>query len=131
MNDLLDMDIPEILAEVTAAFKRYEVALKTNDVEVLGELFKNAPYTLRFGMAENLYGFDEIEAFRKARPSDGLERTLQNTKIITFGENMGIATTEFRRAAEDRIGRQSQAWVRQPEGWRIVSAHVSWMDMPS
>ncbi|MGY9001932.1 MAG: oxalurate catabolism protein HpxZ, partial [Rhodospirillales bacterium] len=116
---------------VTAAFKRYEVALKTNDVEVLGELFKNAPYTLRFGMAENLYGFDEIEAFRKARPSDGLERTLQNTKIITFGENMGIATTEFRRAAEDRIGRQSQAWVRQPEGWRIVSAHVSWMDMPS
>ena len=125
------MDIPEILAEVTAAFKRYEVALKTNDVEVLGELFKNAPYTLRFGMAENLYGFDEIEAFRKARPSDGLERTLQNTKIITFGENMGIATTEFRRAAEDRIGRQSQTWVRQPEGWRIVSAHVSWMDMPS
>jgi hypothetical protein len=131
MNDLLEMDIPEILAEVTAAFKRYEVALKTNDVEVLGELFKNAPYTLRFGMAENLYGFDEIEAFRKARPSDGLERTLQNTKIITFGENMGIATTEFRRAAEDRIGRQSQTWVRQPEGWRIVSAHVSWMDMPS
>jgi hypothetical protein len=131
MNDLLKMDIPEILAEVTAAFKRYEVALKTNDVEVLGELFKNAPYTLRFGMAENLYGFDEIEAFRKARPSDGLERTLQNTKIITFGENMGIATTEFRRAAEDRIGRQSQTWVRQPEGWRIVSAHVSWMDMPS
>ncbi|MGY9015383.1 MAG: oxalurate catabolism protein HpxZ [Rhodospirillales bacterium] len=131
MNDLLEMDIPEILAEVTTAFKRYEVALKTNDVEVLGELFKNAPYTLRFGMAENLYGFDEIEAFRKARPSDGLERTLQNTKIITFGENMGIATTEFRRAAEDRIGRQSQAWVRQPEGWRIVSAHVSWMDMPS
>jgi hypothetical protein len=131
MNDLLEMDILEILAEVTAAFKRYEVALKTNDVEVLGELFKNAPYTLRFGMAENLYGFDEIEAFRKARPSDGLERTLQNTKIITFGENMGIATTEFRRAAEDRIGRQSQTWVRQPEGWRIVSAHVSWMDMPS
>jgi hypothetical protein len=131
MNDLLEMDIPEILAEVTAAFKRYEVALKTNDVEVLGELFKNAPYTLRFGMAENLYGFDEIEAFRKARPSDGLERTLQNTKIITFGKNMGIATTEFRRAAEDRIGRQSQTWVRQPEGWRIVSAHVSWMDMPS
>lgn len=131
MNDLLEMDIPEILAEVTTAFKRYEVALKTNDVEVLGELFKNAPYTLRFGMAENLYGFDEIEAFRKARPSDGLERTLQNTKIITFGKNMGIATTEFRRAAEDRIGRQSQAWVRQPEGWRIVSAHVSWMDMPS
>ena len=131
MNDLLEMDIPEILAEVTTAFKRYEVALKTNDVEVLGELFKNAPYTLRFGMAENLYGFDEIEAFRKARPSDGLERTLQNTKIITFGENMGIATTEFRRAAEDRIGRQSQTWVRQPEGWRIVSAHVSWMDMPS
>jgi hypothetical protein len=130
MNDLLEMDIPEILAEVTTAFKRYEVALKTNDVEVLGELFKNAPYTLRFGMAENLYGFDEIEAFRKARPSDGLERTLQNTKIITFGENMGIATTEFRRAAEDRIGRQSQTWVRQPEGWRIVSAHVSWMDMP-
>jgi hypothetical protein len=131
MNDLLDMDIPEILAEVTAAFKRYEVALKTNDVEMLGELFKNAPYTLRFGMAENLYGFDEIEAFRKARPSDGLERTLQNTKIISFGENMGIATTEFQRAAEDRIGRQSQTWVRQPEGWRIVSAHVSWMDMPS
>jgi hypothetical protein len=131
MNDLLEMDILEILAEVTAAFKRYEVALKTNDVEVLGELFKNAPYTLRFGMAENLYGFDEIEAFRKARPSDGLERTLQNTKIITFGKNMGIATTEFRRAAEDRIGRQSQTWVRQPEGWRIVSAHVSWMDMPS
>jgi hypothetical protein len=131
MNDLLEMDIPEVLAEVTAAFNRYEVALTTNDVETLGELFKTAPYTLRFGMTENLYGFEEIEAFRKARPSDGLERTLQNTKIITFGENMGIANTEFRRAAENRIGRQSQTWVRQPEGWRIVSAHVSWMDMPS
>ena len=131
MNDLLEMNIPEILAEVTAVFNRYEVALTTNDVETLGELFKNAPYTLRFGMAENLYGFKEIEAFRKARSSVGLERTLQNTKIVTFGKNMGIANTEFRRDPEDRIGRQSQTWVRQPEGWRIVSAHVSWMDMPS
>jgi hypothetical protein len=107
MNDLLEVNIPEFLAEVTAAFYRYEVALTTNDVKVLGELFKNAPYTLRFGMAENLYGFKKIEAFRKARPSVGLERTLQNTKIVTFGENIGIANTEFRLEVEDRIGRQS------------------------
>lgn len=123
----LPVNLPDVLAEVTAAFGRYETALVTNDVAVLDELFWNDPLTLRFGAGENLYGYEEIAAFRKARPAAGLGRTLRNTVITTFGRDFATANTEFLRPNTDRIGRQSQSWVRTPEGWRIVAAHVSLM----
>lgn len=125
----MDVDIPEVKAELTAMFERYEKALTTNDVETLDELFKNAPYTIRYGMAENLYGYLEIAAFRAARPSQGLQRTLEKTVITTFGRDFGTASTMFRRTP-GRVGRQMQTWVRFPEGWRVVAAHVSIIDEP-
>lgn len=124
---MIDVNLPDVLAEVTTAFQRYEVALVTNDVAVLDELFWNSPHTLRYGATENLYGFDEIRAFRAGRPSAGLARTLGRTVITTFGRDFATANTEFHRAGSDRIGRQSQTWVRTPEGWRVVAAHVSLM----
>ena len=124
---MIDVNLPDVLADVTAAFERYEVALVTNDVAVLDELFWNSPHTLRYGATENLYGFDEIRAFRAGRPSAGLARTLGRTVITTFGRDFATANTEFHRAQSDRIGRQSQTWVRTPEGWRVVAAHVSLM----
>jgi len=127
MKDL-EVDIPSVQEEVREAFQRYEVALTTNDVTVLDQLFKDAPYTVRLGATENLYGYEAIQAFRKARPSKGLSRTLQNTKVTTFGHDVAIANTEFVKEGEPRIGRQSHTWIRQAEGWRVVSAHVSWME---
>jgi hypothetical protein len=122
-----ELNIPEVHAELTAAFNRYEDALVNNKVEILDELFWNAPTTMRFGVTENLWSYQEIQDFRAARPTYGLNRTLQNTRITTFGRDFGVANTEFRRESSNRIGRQSHTWVRTPEGWRIVSAHVSLM----
>lgn len=117
---------PAILAEVEAAFAAYETALTTNDVATLDRLFRQAPETLRYGATENLYGYDEIAAFRAARPSAGLERSLQRTAITTYGDDYATANTLFERtSAPGKIGRQSQCWVRFPEGWRVVAAHVS------
>lgn len=116
---------PAVLAEVTAAFERYEIALVTNDVAVLDELFWNSPHTLRYGATENLYGHAQIRAFRAARPSAGLARTLGRTVITTYGRDFATANTEFHRSGSDRVGRQSQTWLRTPEGWRVVAAHVS------
>ncbi len=129
MADAADpqVNIPEIVAEVTAAFRRYEAALVGNDVAALNELFRDAPYTLRFGIAENLYGHEQICGFRAARSPVGLMRTLQNTVITTFGRDFATASTEFRRDGVARGGRQMQSWVRFAEGWRIVAAHVSLM----
>ena len=122
----MEIDIPEVRAEVEAAFARYERALITNDVPVLEELFRDAPQTIRYGAAENLYGMDEIRAFRRARPSVGLMRHLSRTVITTYGRDTATANTMFRRdTMPGKIGRQSQTWVRFPEGWRVVSAHVS------
>jgi len=118
---------PQVLAEVNAAFDRYETALVTNDVAVLDELFWNSPHTLRYGVGENLYGYEAIQAFRAGRPSAGLERTLLRRQITTYGTDFAMANVEFERTGSTRIGRQSQAWVRTPEGWRVVSAHVSLM----
>ncbi len=118
---------PAVLAEVTAAFERYETALVTNDVAVLDELFWNSPHTLRYGATENLYGYAQIQAFRAARPAAGLARTLGRTVITTYGRDFATANTEFHRAGSDRTGRQSQTWMRTPEGWRVVSAHVSFL----
>ena len=126
---MLDINHPEILAEVAEAFRRYEAALTGNDVATLDELFWSSDHVVRYGATENLYGHKEILAFRKARPSAGLERTLRNTVITTFGRDFATASTEFSRPSSARIGRQSQSWARLPEGWRIVAAHVSWMEM--
>ena len=124
MNDL-DINRPEVLGEVTAAFARYEEALLTNDVVVLDELFWQSPHTLRYGATENLYGFDAIAAFRMGRPATGLDREVLRTSITTFGRDFATANIEFRRVGSERIGRQSQTWVRMAEGWRVVAAHVS------
>jgi Protein of unknown function (DUF3225) len=126
----MDMDIPEVLAEVTAAFAEYERALVSNDVERLQTLFRRDPRTLRYGPAENLYGWEQIAAFRAARSPVGLARDLENTVITTYGRDFAVANTEFLRSG--RRGRQSQTWVRFPdEGWRIVAAHVSLMQPPA
>lgn len=117
---------PAVLAEVEAAFAEYERALTSNDVATLDRLFKDAPETLRYGVAENLYGHSEIAAFRSARSPIGLERVLERTVITSYGEALATANTLFRRDSMDgKIGRQSQTWVKFPEGWRVVAAHVS------
>ncbi|HEY0819906.1 MAG TPA: oxalurate catabolism protein HpxZ [Rhizobacter sp.] len=121
----MDINQPEVLAEVTAAFQRYEDALVNNKVEVLDELFWNSPHTLRYGATENLYGHDEIAAFRAARPSTGLARTLLRTVITTYGDSFATANVEFQRTGAAKTGRQSQTWMKTPEGWRVVAAHVS------
>lgn len=121
----MDINQPEVVAEVTAVFTRYEDALVNNRVEVLDELFWASGFTVRFGVAENLYGIDAVRAFRAARPAVGLARTLQNTLITTYGRNFATAMTEFRREGSSRTGRQSQTWVRFADGWRVVAAHVS------
>jgi hypothetical protein len=126
----MDINLPDVLAEVTAAFARYEHALVTNDVAVLDELFWNSPHTLRLGATENLYGYDAIRAFRAGRPAQGLARAIFHTVITTYGRDFATANTEFRRTGAARTGRQSQTWLRTPEGWRVVSAHVSLLDAP-
>jgi hypothetical protein len=122
----MDIDLPEAVVEMRAAFAEYERALVSNDVAVLQALFRRDARTLRYGPAENLYGWDAIAAFRAGRSPAGLARTLENTTITTYGRDFATANTEFLRGG--RRGRQSQTWVRFPdEGWRIVAAHVSLM----
>lgn len=121
----MDINLPEVLAEVTAAFQRYEQALVSNDVAVLDELFWASPHTLRFGATENLYGIDAIRAFRSARSPQGLARELRHTVITSYGRDFATANTEFQRQGSERTGRQSQTWLRTPQGWRVVAAHVS------
>jgi hypothetical protein len=125
----MEVDLPEIVAEVAAQFARYEQALVSNDVAVLDELFRKDPRTLRYGIAENLYGYDEIAAFRAARPPVGLMRRTAKTVITAYGRDAAVASTLFYRAP-GKVGRQMQTWVRFPEGWRIVAAHVSIIDEP-
>ena len=123
---MMEIDLPEVLAEVTAQFARYEKALVSNDVAVLDELFRNDPRTLRYGIAENLYGYDAIMAFRAGRSPVGLMRRTEKTVITTYGRDTAVASTLFYRdGAPGRVGRQMQTWVRFPEGWKIVAAHVS------
>ncbi|CUR70194.1 oxalurate catabolism protein HpxZ [Achromobacter xylosoxidans] len=123
----MDINLPDVVAEVTVAFARYEVALVGNQVEVLDELFWNSPHTLRYGAAENLYGYDAIRAFRAGRSPQGLARRVLRTAITTYGRDFATTNIEFQRDGSDRIGRQSQTWMRTPQGWRVVSAHVSLM----
>jgi hypothetical protein len=127
----MDIDLPDVLAEVTAQFARYEAALVSNDVAVLDELFRGDARTLRYGIAENLYGYDAIMAFRSARSPVGLMRRTDKTVITSYGRDTAVASTLFYRDnAPGRVGRQMQTWVRFPEGWRIVAAHVSIIDEP-
>jgi hypothetical protein len=127
----MDIDLPEVVAEVTAEFERYERALVSNDVAVLDETFQDDPRTIRYGGGENLYGYGEIAAFRAARSSAGLMRKLARTVITTYGRDFAVASTLFYRdAAPGKVGRQMQTWVRRPEGWRVVAAHVSMIDEP-
>jgi hypothetical protein len=125
----MDIDLPDVLAEVGAAFARYEAALVSNDTAVLGELFRSDPRTLRYGIGENLYGYDAIQAFRGARSPVGLMRRTDRTVISSYGRDTAVASTLFYRdSAPGKIGRQMQTWIRFPEGWRIVAAHVSIID---
>ena len=125
----MDVNLPEVVAEVRAAFDRYEVALNDNDVATLNELFWDSPHTIRYGGGENLYGIAAIRAFRAARSPAGLARALERTHITTYGRDFAVASTLFRRAnAPGKVGRQMQTWVRMPEGWRVVAAHVSVID---
>ena len=128
---MIEINLPDVLAEVTAQFARYEQALTSNDVAVLDELFWDSPHTLRYGATENLYGTAEIQAFRAARPSQGLAREVLRTAITTYGRDFATANIEFRREGSTKTGRQSQAWVRMPDGWRVVAAHVSLLQGPA
>ncbi len=124
----MEINRPDVMAELEAVFDAYERALVGNDVAVLDELFWDSPLTLRYGAGENLYGHAAIKAFRAARPAQGLDRTITARQITTFGTDFAVADIEFQRAGSDRIGRQSQTWVRMPGvGWRVVAAHVSLM----
>lgn len=119
------INLPQVHAEVSAAFARYEDALVNNRVEVLDELFWASPHTVRYGVGENLVGIAAIRAFRAARPAQGLARELMNTVITTYGEDFATAMTEFQRPGAPRSGRQSQTWCRIDGRWVVVAAHVS------
>ncbi|TXL79522.1 oxalurate catabolism protein HpxZ [Vineibacter terrae] len=122
----LEINIPEIVQEVTTAFHRYEAALNSNDVATLDALFWDSPHTLRYGIGEQLYGHDQIAAFRSGRdPKFVVDRELLRLWVVTYGRDFGTANCEFRRHGSQRLGRQSHTWMRTANGWRIVAAHVS------
>jgi Protein of unknown function (DUF3225) len=123
----MEINIPEIVAEVTQAFRRYEMALVTNDIPVLEASFWDDPPVVRFALHDNGYGPAAIARARRARSNVDLKRTLTHTVITTFGRDFATANTEFQREDSGREGRQSQAWVRTDKGWKVVSAHVSWL----
>jgi ketosteroid isomerase-like protein len=125
------VDDPQTRAEVEALFRQYEQALVTNDIAALDRFFRDGAETIRYGVAENLYGIEAIRAFRAGRSPTGLTRDLERTEITAYGGDFAIASTLFRRVgAPGKVGRQMQSWARLPEGWRIVAAHVSVIDDP-
>ena len=127
----MEINIPEVLAEVSAVFARYEDALINNRTEVLDELFWASPQTVRYGSGENLLGIEAIRNFRSARSPAGLARQLSNTVITTYGRDFATAMTEFQRDGTQLVGRQSQSWVLFPQGWRVVAAHISLINLSS
>ena len=128
----MEIDLPDVVAEVKVAFELYEVALVTNDVPTLNELFRDDPRTSRYGVSEILYGSAEIKSFRGARSPVALGRTRSRTVITTFGREFAVASTLYERpSAPGKIGRQMQTWVKFPEGWRVAAAHVSLMEKPA
>jgi hypothetical protein len=127
----MDIDLPEIVAEVREAFERYEKALVTNDVATLDTLFSKDERTIRYGVGENLYGHKEVAAFRAGRPPINLMRTRARTVITTYGRDFAVASTLFHRdSLIGKVGRQMQSWVRLEDGWKVVAAHVSIIDAP-
>ena len=127
----VEIDLPDVKAEVEAAFAAYEKALVENDVAALDRFFLDRPTTIRYGVGENLYGYAAIAAFRAGRSPAGLARTLAETVITAYGRDFAVAATLFRRAsAPGKVGRQMQTWVRMAEGWRVSAAHVSIIDEP-
>jgi hypothetical protein len=127
----MEIDRPDVVKEVTAAFERYERALVSNDVDSLDAMFRDDPRTIRYGATEVLYGYAEIKAFRAGRSPVGLARTLSKTVITTFGRDFAMASTLFHRTTTPgKVGRQTQTWVRFEDGWRIVARHVSLIDEP-
>ena len=127
----MEIDLPEVVAEVGAAFEAYEKALVSNDVATLDAMFRKDKRTIRYGVAENLYGHEEVAAFRAARPAINLARERSRTVITTFGRDFAVASTLSRREGGNKLGRQMQTWVRFGEGWRVVAAHVSLIDPPA
>lgn len=128
----IEVDRPDVVAEVSAAFSAYEKALTSNDVATLDALFRKDSRTLRYGIGENLYGYESIAAFRAARNPAGLMRDLSRTVITAYGPDTAVASTLFHRSSTPgKVGRQMQTWVRFTEGWRIVAAHVSLIDVPN
>lgn len=119
----MEINAPDVLAEITSIFEQYEQALVSNDVAVLNQFFWQSPRTIRYGTAENLYGYEAIAQFRAGRAATGLDRTLHNTVITTYGQDFATVNTEFPRSG--KLGRQSQTWMRTADGWRVVAAHVS------
>jgi hypothetical protein len=127
----MEIDLPEVVAEVRKAFDEYEDALVNNKVDKLNEIFRDDPRTIRYGAGENLYGYAAINAFRVARSPVGTGRTISQTVITTYGREFAVASTLYARpSAPGKIGRQMQTWVKFPEGWRVVAAHVSMIDPP-
>jgi AtzH-like len=127
----MEIDLPDVLAEVRAAFERYEKALVSNDVAMLDELFHDDARTIRYGVNEILYGYDDIKSFRGARSPVALGRKLSRTVITTYGRDFAVASTLYERpSAPGKLGRQMQTWVKFPQGWRVVAAHVSLMEPP-
>jgi hypothetical protein len=125
----VDIDLPEVVAEVKAAFDRYEKALTGNDIATLNSIFHDAPQTIRYGIGENLHGHKEISGFRAARSPVGLMRSISRTVITTYGRDFAVASTLFHRASTPgKVGRQMQTWARFPDGWHVVAAHVSLID---
>lgn len=127
----MELNLPDVLTEVRAAFDRYERALNENDVASLNELFWDSSRTIRYGIAEQLYGHAAIAAFRSARDPSTVRRELLRVEISTFGQDFGTASCEYRRVASGRHGRQMQTWMRTPAGWRVIAAHVSMLPSDS
>ena len=128
----MEIDLPEVVAEVRQAFDVYEKALVANDVAALNTMFRDDARTIRYGGTENLYGYAEIKAFRAARSPVALGRTISRTVITAYGRECAVASTLYERpSAPGKIGRQMQTWVKFPEGWRVVAAHVSLIDKPT
>jgi 1-carboxybiuret hydrolase subunit AtzH-like protein len=125
---MVEVDIPNVHAELEAAFARYEAALLANDIEALNQLFWQSALTLRYGVRELQYSHAEIARFRRERGPIDQRRMLRNTRITTFGRDFGVANTEYIPHGSKRIGRQSQTWVRSDDGWKIVAAHVSFLE---
>lgn len=121
----MEINIPEVHAEVTEVFWRYTNAITANDIDTVTALFWDSEHTLRFGTGENLYGMKAIAAFRDGQRGKPVEIEVTRLVITTFGRDFGTTNCEMQRSDTGAAARMSHAWVRLEPGWRIVAAHVS------